>query len=110
MPTRRTLVRQKLPCPARPRLQYSCASSRDPNTHWSERARAATWHLRSCDPVPGGEGGQPSTTPMRKLFSRLLRLALVPSSIVPEVCHGSNPFYSTAASLGRSERCPSQRG
>ena len=35
MPTRRTLVRQKLPCPARPRLQYSSARSIDLNTYWS---------------------------------------------------------------------------
>src|SRR4051794_23953574 len=26
----------------------------DPNTDWSERARAATWFLVTCDPVTGG--------------------------------------------------------
>src|SRR4029453_3171219 len=75
MPTRRTSVRQKLPCPAHPRLQCSRARSTDPNTYWSERARAPTWYPSSCDLATGGAGGLPPSTPLSKLFSRLLGLA-----------------------------------
>jgi hypothetical protein len=47
----------------------------DLNTDWSERARAATWSLVTCDPVTGGESGLPLMTPMRKLFFHMTRLA-----------------------------------
>src|SRR5262245_40881632 len=67
MPTGRILVRQKQPSPAPPRLQCSRARSTDPNTHWSERARAPTWYFSSCDPDTGGAGGLPPSTPMSKL-------------------------------------------
>ena len=41
------------------------------------------WNLlpSSCDPDTGGEGGSPPTTPMSKLFSRLLGLAPHPSLV-----------------------------
>jgi hypothetical protein len=68
MPTRRTPVRQKLPRQEHPRLQSSRARSIHYNTDWSDRARAGTWYLSSCDPVTGGKGGFSPMTPMSKLF------------------------------------------